>query len=525
MNLLRNFATVGAFTMLSRVLGFIRDILIAAFFGAGPVADAFFVAFKLPNLFRRLFAEGAFNSAFVPLYARSLEEGGEPVARRFAEEALSGLLVVLLTLTILAEIFAPLLVWVLAPGFQTGDPDKAAMTVLFTRICFPYLAAMSLVAYLSGILNTRDRFAAAAFAPVLLNLVLIGTLLLIGALGLGASLASGVMLSWGVFAAGIVQALMLFAAVRRSGVRLTLRRPRWTPGLRRLVRLGVPGIAAGGITQINIMAGTIIASFWPSAVSYLYYADRLYQLPLGVVGIAIGVALLPDLSRRLRSGDVAGGLDTQNRALEFAMLLTLPAAIALLVMPHELISVLFQRGAFDAEDARLTAWALAAYGLGLPAFVLIKVLSPAFFAREDTRTPMWFAGAGMLVNVAGSILLGLWLQHIGIALATSLAGWVNAALLFGALRRRGDFVRDDRLVKRSLAIAAASLVMAAGLAVLVAILAGSFASSSLTERIAALVAATHSGAAIYLGVLHLSGVVDHKRYVRMVLSRRPRPAG
>ncbi|MBJ3777803.1 murein biosynthesis integral membrane protein MurJ [Acuticoccus mangrovi] len=516
MQLARNFATVGAYTAASRVLGFARDILIAAILGAGPVSDAFFVAFKLPNLFRRLFAEGAFNSAFVPLFARARAEDGEAGGETFASMVLSWLLVFLLGVTALAELLMPLLVLVMAPGF--AEESTLDITVLYTRICFPYLAAMSLVAFFSGILNTLNRFAVAAFAPVLLNVVLIATLFLAGWQGLDAQGAATV-LSGGVFVAGLAQASLLFIAIRRAGVSLRLPRPRATPRVRRLVKLGIPGVAAGGITQINIVAGTIIASFWPGAVSHLYYADRLYQLPLGIVGVAIGVALLPDLSRRLRAGDVGGALWTQNRAFEFALMLTLPAAAALVVVPFEIVVPLFERGAFTREDAAMTAAAVAAYGFGLPAFVLIKVFSPSYFAREDTATPMIFAGVSMVVNVAGSIgfamlLAPQGLAHVGIAAATSLAGWVNALLLFTGLLRRGDFVPDNLLWSRSLGFLAASLALVIAAVLIADGLNGWFFAAGDRYATIALLIMVAGSAAIFAVVCEVSGAIGVRDLIR-----------
>ncbi|MEM9221347.1 MAG: murein biosynthesis integral membrane protein MurJ [Pseudomonadota bacterium] len=516
MQLVRNFATVGAFTALSRVLGFVRDVLLAAILGAGPVADAFFVAFRLPNLFRRLFAEGAFNSAFVPLFTRARTEEGAEGGEAFASTVLSWLVLTVTVFTILAELFTPALVLVLAPGF--GDGGNADLAVLYTRICFPYLAAMSLVAFFSGILNTLNKFAAAAFTPVLLNILLI--LMLMGAAWLafdqeGAALA----LCWGVFAAGIVQAIMLAVAVRRAGVRLRFGRPKATERVKRLVRLGIPGIAAGGITQINIVVGTIVASFWPGAISYLYIADRLYQLPLGLVGIALGVALLPELSRRLNNGDEAGARWTQNRALEFALMLTLPAAAALIVVPFELVVTLFERGAFDREDAAMTAAAVSAYGIGLPAFVLIKVFSPSYFAREDTKTPMIFAAISMVVNVVGSIagafLLGAdGFAHVGIAAATSLAGWVNAGLLFIGLLRRGDFRPDGLLVARAIGFVAASLALMIGAAVIAQNLSPWFFDADTWRAVAALAALVFGSAAIFLIMCELSGTIGVRDLIK-----------
>lgn len=519
MSLLRNFATVGGATAASRVLGFARDVLIAGFIGTGPVADAFFVAFRLPNLFRRLFAEGAFNSAFVPLFARSLEEDGRDGARRFAEEILAALFWLLVGLTAIAEIAMPALVWVLAPGFAE-DPGKFDLAVLLSRITFPYLLCMSLIALIGGVLNTFNRYVASALAPVLLNVVMIAVLSLIALLGLDASETSGIVLSFGVAFAGFVQLGSLIFAMKRFGFPLRLRRPRYTFAVRRLWRLGLPGAVAGGITQINIAVGTIIASTQAGAVSYLYYADRIYQLPLGIVGIAIGVVLLPDLSRLLRSGNSRGALTTQNRALEFGLALTLPAAVALMVIPYPIVDVLFQRGAFTPQDASSTTAALTAYGIGLPAFVLIKVFSPAFFAREDTATPMWFAGVGMVVNVAGALLLAPFLAHVGIALATSIAGWVNAGLLIGTLWRRGQFVPDSSLKKRLPLLALASVLMGGVVFAGYLLLGSLFGTAALLPRLAALSGLVLVGMVTFAVFVQATGASDLIGYFRAALKRR-----
>lgn len=459
MSLLKAGVTVGGLTMVSRVLGFFRDVLIAMALGTGPVADAFFVAFRFPNLFRRLFAEGAFNSAFVPLFSKRLEgEGAEP-ARQFAIAVLSVLITALAIVTAIAEMSMPWLMVIIAPGFLE-DPQKYDLAVLLTRIAFPYLLFMSLTAMISGVLNSLGRFAAAAAAPILLNVILIAALIAIAGLGLSNSRQAGIILVWGVAFAGFAQALTLWIASRRAGMALGFTRPRLTPGVRKLVRLGIPGVIAGGITQINLLIGTIIASLQASAVAWLYYADRIYQLPLGVIGVAIGVVLLPDLSRRLRVGDGDGIQSSQNRALELSMLLTIPAAAALIAMPLPIIQTLFERGAFAAADTQAAAAALAAFAPGLPAFVLIKVFSPGFFAREDTRTPMIFAGISVAVNITGSLALFFVIGHVGIAIATTLAGWINAALLGWTLYRRGYFQPDARLKKRLPRIVAASAAMA-----------------------------------------------------------------
>ncbi|MDD7909557.1 MULTISPECIES: murein biosynthesis integral membrane protein MurJ [Pseudovibrio] len=456
--LFRNFATVGGATLLSRLLGFLRDVMLAAFVGAGPVADAFVVAFRLPNLFRRLFAEGAFNSAFVPLFARSLEEKGEEGARQFAGEIAAALFWTLVVVTALAEIAMPLLVYVLAPGYFS-DPAKYDLTVLMARVAFPYLLFMSLLAFISGILNTFQRFAAAAMAPVMLNVVMGLVLAGIGLAGLEPDATTGVILVAGVAVAGVVQLAFVAVDLKRLGFKIPLFRPRWTPGVKRLLALGLPGVLAGGITQINITVGTIIASMQESANSFLYYADRVYQLPLGVVGIAIGVVLLPSLTRSLRSGQDEEVLRIQNRSMEFALALTLPAAVALVLIPREVISVLFERGAFGPEAVDQTAWALMAFAVGLPAFVLNKVLSPGYFSREDTKTPMYFAGVAMVINVGLALALFPFMAHVGIAVATSVAGWVNTALLGLLLYKRGHFKLDAAAVRRVPLLLLASVLM------------------------------------------------------------------
>ena len=512
MSLLKNFVTVGGATASSRVLGFVRDMFIAAALGTGPVADAFFVAFRFPNLFRRLFAEGAFNSAFVPLFAKSLEGDGEEEARRFAEEALSGLLTALLVVTAVIEIFMPLFTYVLAPGFS-ADPEKFDLTVVLTRIAFPYLTFVSLVALYSGVLNARGRFAAAAFAPALLNVVLIATLIAVFWLGLANTPSAGVWLTWGTTVGGIAQLAALVWATAHDGMVLRLVWPRLTSRLRRLAALALPGVLAGGITQINIVIGTMIASLAPGAVSYLYYADRIYQLPLGIVGIAIGIVLLPDLSRHLRGGRHDLVDFTQNRALEFAMALTLPASVALIVMAHPIIALLYQRGSFDASDTAATSGALTAFAAGLPAFVLVKVFSPGFFAREDTRTPMWFAGITVAVNVTVSLALFPWLAHVGIAIATSLSGWVNMVLLAGALHRRGHFPFDVLLRRRLPLLALAAVLMGVCLYVALGLLAGPLA-GRLLARALAVGGLVVGGMIVFTLFCQLTGVVDFRKLLR-----------
>ena len=513
MSLLRNFTTVGGATGASRVLGFVRDILIAGVLGAGPIADAFFVAQRLPNLFRRLFAEGAFGSAFVPLFAKAHENEGPEASRRFAEEALAALAATLLVVTVVAEVGMVWLTFGLAPGFA-AEPEKFDLAVLLSRIAFPYLFLVSIVALLSGMLQSVGRFAAAALSPVLLNLIMIGALLVVWLTGAGESVVAGVWLASAVTVAGILQLAVLWYVCERAGLKIRLIRPRWTPNVKRLAGLAGPSVLAGGVVQINVVVGTIIASLQPGAVSWLYYADRLYQLPLGIVGIAIGVILLPDLARSLAGGRQDLVDHSQNRAIEFAAALTLPATIALLVIPGPIIAILFERGAFDAADTAATAPALAAYAVGLPAFVAIKVLQPAFFAREDTWTPMWTGALSMVVNVVAAIVLFRAYGHVGIAAATSIAAWINTAQLLYILHARGHLAVDGLMKKRLPLLAVASLLMGAAVWLSAWWLAPWLSVGALPVRLAILAALVVGGAAFFGAFCQLTGTVDFRRLRR-----------
>lgn len=511
MTLYKSFATVGGLTLLSRLLGFVRDILAAAVLGTGFVADAFFVAFRFPNLFRRLFGEGAFNSAFIPLFAGKLEGEGKEAARAFAEEAMAGLVFILVLLSAVCMIAMPWLMHALAPGFA-DNPEKYDLAVMLTQITFPYLLCMSLVALLSGVLNTFGRFVESSSVSIVLNLVLAAAMMLSIWLGYRNDPAAGFIQAWGVFIAGILQLVLLGWGVQRAGFSMKLRWPRWNENMQRLVQLGIPGIIAGGITQLNIVIGTVIASLQDGAVSHLYYADRIYELPLAIVGIAIGVVLLPEMSRHLRAGNHEAVMDSQNRSLEFAMLLTVPAAVALALVPYSIVSVLYERGAFTAADTPNTANALAIFALGLPSFVLIKVFSPAFFAREDTKTPMRFAVISLTANTLGSIALffvfrhmGL-MPHLGIAVATTLGGWMNAGMLWRSLHRQGHFVLDARLRRTLPLIILSSVIMGVALLVGAVLLAPWLAPHHpFIIRAGALGALVGAGMAIYFLAAHFSG--------------------
>lgn len=512
MNLLRAITTIGGFTMMSRILGFIRDILIAATLGAGPVADAFFVAFKLPNLFRRLFAEGAFAAAFVPIFAGKVEEEGRDAARTFAEQAMSVLLVVLLLVTVLAEIFMPWIMHLVAPGFL-DEPEKFNLTVFFTRITFPYLLFISLVSLLSGVLNSLGRFAAAAATPVLLNLSLIGAVLLLAP----QMPTPGHALAWGVAGAGVVQLVWLYAVLVREGICLRLLRPRITEDIRTLCRRALPVAIGAGVYQINLVIDMIIASTLPSgSISYLFYADRVNQLPLGVVGVAVGTALLPLLSRQVRANNHDAAMHSQNRALEFSLLLTLPAAVALYVIANPIITVLFQRGAFGPAEASATAAALAVYALGLPAYVLVKALAPGFFAREDTRTPVIISVVAMAVNVALALSLKGTFLHVGLAMAMSASAWINAGLLALVLSRRGHLQLDSRLKVRATKTFLSSTLMGVVLYWAISPLLP-YLSGNMAEKAGALAGLVGGGMLVYGICVQLTGAArlsDIKAFMR-----------
>jgi putative peptidoglycan lipid II flippase len=515
MRLYRGFATVGGMTILSRVLGFIRDVLIAAVLGTSYVADAFFVAFRVPNMFRRLFAEGAFDAAFIPLFARRLHANGALAAQAFAGQALAGLTVLLLAFTLLAEIAMPWLMLLLAPGF-TSDPAKFDLAVMLARIALPYLVCMSLVALYTGVLNALGRFAVAALAPTLLNVVLIVVLLALVALG-STQTAAGVALAWGIAAAGVLQVLVVAFAAAKIGMRVPLERPRLTPDMQRLLTLAAPGVVAGGMAQLTVVISTIIATLQDRVVSWLYYADRIFQLPLGVIGVAIGVVLLPDLSHKLRSGDHDAVLASENRALEFALLLTMPATIALFIASGPIMRVLFERGAFTATDTQATAAMLSALALGLPAYVMIKVLHPSFFAREDTKTPMIYAGIAMASTIVLSFTLFVAIGATGIAIATMLSGWINVALLITTLRRRGDFKLDQTFRRRFAGICAASAVMGAVVFALVKLLGPWFApASGLLMQSAALIALVGVGLMMYLVAAELFGAAKIRAVIKEI---------
>ena len=450
--LLTSFLTVGGWTLASRVLGLVRDLFMAAFLGAGAVAEAFQAAFALPNLFRRFFAEGAFNLAFVPLYSKKLERVEDHEA--FASNALSALGGILILLTLVAQLFMPAMIYAMASGFS-GDA-RFDLSVDLARIIFPYVLFISLAAVLSGILNAHRHFAIAAAAPVLLNIILIAVMIA----AYYAQWDMGLALSWGVAVAGVAQMGLVYYGVRRLGLKISWQFPRWNADLKRLLIIALPALLTGGVIQINILIGRQVASYFEGAYAWLYYADRLYQLPLGVVGIAIGVVLLPSLSRALAAKDATRGQAHYNRAFEFGMILTLPAAVALAVVPLPLISVLFERGAFSLSDSQATAAAVAIYGLGLPAFVGQKIVQPLFFAREDTKTPFYYALVALVLNAIVAIGLSLSVGYLAAAIGTTVSAWVMFLLLLWKSKSLGqEAAFDPRLLSRLPRITLASLLM------------------------------------------------------------------
>ena len=503
MALLRSIATVGSFTMVSRVLGFAREILIANVVGPGLISDAFFFAFKFPNFFRRMFAEGAFNAAFVPLYASRTESEGPSAARRFAGEIASVMAVWMLLFTLLAMAAMPWIMVVLAWGWL-DQPEKFNLTVTLTRITFPYLLFMVLTAMLSGMLNSIGRFAAAAAAPILLNIILISTLLLVRYEVLD---LPGHALAWGVTISGICQFLWLVLACRRMKLLPHLPRPRLTPGVRRVFKLMLPGVVGAGAVHINLLIDQFLATLLPEgSLSYLYLADRVNQFPLGVVGVSVGIALLPLMARQIRAGDAEAAAQNQNRAIEFALFLTVPAAAAFIAIGDSIVGVMYQHGQTDAAEARAIAGALAAFAVGLPGAVLIKAFQPGFYARQDTVTPFRITLVAVLLNVVLAVGLMQWILHIGIALATSLSYWFNACALGIVLYRRGQLRLDARVMRRVPLIVLSAALMALGVWWLSDALSGPL-DGPLWQKIAAMAGIVFAGGAAYGAMTLATGAV------------------
>ena len=442
--MLRRIFTVGGYTLLSRVTGFARDIMLAAILGAGPVADAFFVALRLPNHFRAIFAEGAFNAAFVPAYAY-LHSQSETSAKLFADRIFTLLFAVQVVLLVVAWLFMPQVIAILAPGF-VDDPQRGELAISLTRITFPYLLLITLVTLYGGMLNVMHRFASAAAAPIFLNLSMMATLAL-AAFFPGAGYAA----AWGVLIAGFLEFFLLAGDAARQGIL-----PRFAPlklddDVRAFFRALGPATLGSMGTQIALFADTIIATFLPAgALSALYYADRLNQLPIGVIGIAIGTVLLPEMSRRITTGDHAGAMASQRRAFEFTLLFSVPFVAAFLTVPDVIMRAMFARGAFSKADAAAAGATLAAYAVGLIPFVLIRSAVATFYARKDTATPVKAAITGVVVNVALKVALVGSLAQVGLALATAAGAWINLLIVIGFAVRAG-YLEFERAFVLSLA--------------------------------------------------------------------------
>lgn len=457
-SLIRSTITIGVTTFGSRILGFVRDVIIATFLGASWLSDAFFVAFKIPNFLRRLFAEGAFNAAFVPIFAGMLATESDEKTKQFANEALSLLVTILCVLSVICILVMPWIMLGLAPGFSDA-PEKFDLTVLLTQITFPYIIFISVVSLLGGILNSYQRFTAVAAAPIILNICLI-TLPFVFTPMLP-TFAHG--LACSVFVAGIAQMAWLIYWCRKIDVMPRFCYPQLSTHVRKLFKLMAPAALGAGVAQVNLLIDLIIASHVESGVSYLYYADRINQLPLAVVGIAMGTALLPLLSKQLRAGNIQAAQHSQNRGIEFALMLSLPAAVALMLLAQPLIHVLYERGAFTALDSAATYPALICFAAGLPAYILIKILVPAFYANQDTKTPFLIASICVAINLVLNLSLIGPFGHVGLAAATSFAAWVNVFLLAHKLKSKGLLALDSTLEKRIPRLLLCSVIMGATL--------------------------------------------------------------
>lgn len=523
MSLLKNVGTIGGLTMVSRVFGFARDMLLARALGAGGVADAWQLAFQLPNIFRRLFAEGAFASAFVPLFNRRMakagEDGGDRLApaRRFAEEVMAFLIPVLIVFGGLALIAMPWIAGLFANDGVSSDPELFDLAVLMARVAFPYLAFMSLATLFAAILNSLSRFAAAAAAPILLNVCMVVALVIGMSQGDGEAVqrATGFYLAIAVTLSGVLQLVWLWWFAHRAGFRMTPRAPRVTGGVKELGILILPAVLGAGVYQISRFIDLFFLSTLPDgAYTFLAMADRLNQLPLGIIGIALGTAILPSLSRHVATDDADSAQRLQSNAIELAMLLTVPAAVALYVTGSAFTRAFYTGGAFTLADAVATGAVVSALVVGLPAYVLVKVLVPNYFARKDTRTPVYTALASLALNVVLNFLLVPSLGVVGLALAGSASAWANSLLLYVMLVRRRQFRLTSRVWGRIARIALASAAMGAVLW-LATPYGAEWYSAGAIERIGAVLALLAIGGAVYFSLAALLGVLDRDTVMRL----------
>jgi putative peptidoglycan lipid II flippase len=513
MNLHKATGTIGGLTMVSRIAGFAREMLMSRILGAGVYTDAFYVAFRLPNTFRRLFGEGAFSAGFVPLYSQRLQSGGEKEAKLFSEEVLAVFLPTLILFTVIFIALMKPFIWAI-----TGwHGDQLSFGTLLTRITFPYLLLISLVSLFSGILNSIARFTAAAFAPALLNLAMLTALLLFRQGGPVTATA----ISAAVTVGGILQLVLLIVACKRAGIVLKLRRPRLTPGVRQFVRVVIPATLGAGVYQVSVFIDTFfLTRIGTGAVSWFNYADRLNQLPLGVIGAAIGTAILPQVSRHVDIGESDKAARVQGQAAELAMLLCLPAALALAVSALPLVSAIFEAGRFNARDAHYTALTLSIVALGLPAYVLVKVLTPGFYARRDTATPVKTAVAVLIANVILNFALIPPFGIGGLAAAVAISSWLNCVILYVLLHRRGHFRIEKWLASRLARQLVAAAAMVIALIVIRTVLAGWF-DGSFVQRVAGLAAIVGGGMIVYFPLVWVLGGTDKEELKALLRRRRP----
>jgi putative peptidoglycan lipid II flippase len=526
-NLARSLGSVGGLTLVSRVLALVRDTLQASYVGASFASDAFFVAFRLPNMFRALFAEGAFSAAFIPMFNRKVGEANDVHAGlRFAEQTLAVLLPVLVLFTITMLIAAWPITWGLSGGFKNPTPEQFAFAVMLSRFTIPYLMLISLASLLGGILNSLDKFWVNAAAPILLNISMIAALWFFhGHDPYQTARAQAISVSVG----GVLQLAWLMLACRQVGVSLAIRRPRIDDDIKQLLKLILPAAIGAGAVQVNLAISTALAGglLDPGSISYIYYADRLNQLPLGLIGIGLGTILLPTVSRQLSQKRDSEAMDTQNRGVELALFLTLPATIAFVIASEPIIRGLFQHGHFSAIDSVRCSWALSAFSIGLPSYVLVKVLTPGYYARHDTKTPVRYAIWSVGVNLIGNLILIPLLGrfgygHVGPPLATAVASAVNVWMLYHTLRKRGHFHSDRQLRRRVPRLALAALIMGASLFWLTPAV-DPYLTGSIVRRGIGLIVLVGAGAAVYAAACFLTGafVLDD---VKLLMKRRAREA-
>lgn len=517
MSLIRAMATVGGLTGVSRVVGFIRDMMTAYFLGAGPVADAFVVALKLPNFFRHVTAEGAFSVSFVPIYSESLHKEGEGEAGRFAGQAFSAMLAILSLFTLIVLIAMPYVIYAIAPGFKAGT-EQYDLAVELTRITFPYLLLMSLAALIGGMLNAHDKFGPFAAASIFFNICQIGFMIVSDRF----FDTVGHALAWAVTVSGVVQLAWLWWYLRKYNIRLPIIRPVFGGKVKRLFKLMTPGILGAGIIHVNLFADIVIASSLPTgAISALYYADRLFQLPLGVVGIAVGTALLPMLTKALAADRPDEARDLFNRALEYCLFFTVPATAALMVITGEIVQVLFQHGEFSLSDAARTTPALACLSLGLPAYVGVKIFSSAYWSRQDTKTPVRIAASMAVVNIGVALVLTRFMDVAGLALATGMAGWVQCYFLWRGIRGNEATMFDARLTRAVPRIFASAALMGLVLLAMARLFHDWFYDGTGMHEAAALIVTCAVGGVSYFIAAHFTGVLrlgDLNKY----LTRRKR---